>query len=150
MRTNSDANWTEAEHTHPRSDAHALDPKLQLLRQVSLFEELPEESLSALAAGATLKPYAKGRLIVRKGDASRSLLIVASGLVEAVLESQGTELVRLCEFRKGDYFGEMSLIDGAPRSATAIARLALAPLFPRTYADIPNALPANAPIDSLF
>jgi CRP-like cAMP-binding protein len=121
MRTNVDSDWQEDECTQTRSDARALDPKLLLLRQVSLFEGLGEEARSALAAHATLKPYAKGALIVRKGDASRALLIVASGLVEVVLDSPGTEHVRLCEFRKGDYFGEMSLIDGAPRSATAIA-----------------------------
>jgi CRP-like cAMP-binding protein len=103
------------------SETHELDPKLQLLRRVSLFEELAEESLSALSAKATLRPYPKGAQIVRKGDASQSLLIVASGLVEAVLESPGAEVVRLCVFRPGDYFGEMSLIDGAPRSATAVA-----------------------------
>jgi CRP-like cAMP-binding protein len=122
MAANSERlDWTEEERTQTRSDARALDPKLRLLRQVTLFEELDEAALAAVASRATLKTYPKSAMIVRKGDASRSLLIVASGVVEAVLESPGSEHVRLCEFKKGDYFGEMSLIDGAPRSATAIA-----------------------------
>jgi CRP-like cAMP-binding protein len=122
MAANSEQlDWTEAARAHTRSDARALDPKLRLLRQVTLFEELDEDALAALASAATLKTYPKGAMIVRKGDVSRSLLIVASGVVEAVLDSPGSEFVRLCEFKKGDYFGEMSLIDGAPRSASAIA-----------------------------
>jgi CRP-like cAMP-binding protein len=107
--------------TRMQTDTRALDPKLQLLRQVSLFEELDDDALRVLAASATLKSYAKGATIVRKDDSSRTLLIVGAGRVEAVLDPLGASPVRLCEFARGDYFGEMSLLDGAPRSATAIA-----------------------------
>lgn len=114
-----------AESLEPRaqlsSDTRELDPKLQLLRNVGLFEDLEADTLAALAASATLRTYAKGALVVRKDDPSQSLLVVASGSVQVVLDPQGAEPVRLGEFRRGEYFGEMSLLDGAPRSASVIA-----------------------------
>ena len=106
----------------PSVIARELDPKLQVLRQVTLFDELDETSLDLLAAGAALRLHRKGDAIVRQGEFSQSLLVVVSGVVEAVLESPGGESVRMHEFRPGDYFGEMSLLSGGPRSATIRTR----------------------------
>lgn len=112
---------TDDAHPPTNTETRELDPKLHVLRKVCLFEALEDEALRALAAAATLRPYAKGAVIVRKDDPGHTLLIVASGRVEAVLDPLGAAPVRLCEFGPSEYFGEMSLLDGAPRSATAIA-----------------------------
>jgi CRP-like cAMP-binding protein len=101
--------WTEDASSRTKTDTRELDPKLRVLRQVSLFQDLDDDASRALAAGATLRSYAKGATIMRKDDASRTLLVVATGRVEAVLEPLGASPVRVCEFVPGEYFGEMAL-----------------------------------------
>lgn len=103
------------------SDMRELHPALPILRRVSLFSELDEAPLRALAVGSKSTPYRMGSHIVRAGDAGDSLLIVESGVVEVVLERPGGQAIRLSTIHDGEYFGEMSLFDGEARSASAIA-----------------------------
>lgn len=65
--------------------------------------------------------YAKGEVIFLQGDPGTSLFIVESGRVKITLSSpEGAEVV-LARLGPGDYFGELALLDGEPRSADAIA-----------------------------
>ena len=91
------------------------------LRTVSLFAELTEAEIDLLAAVATELDYPRNSVIVRQGDPGGSLLIVRAGEVRVALERPGGEAVHLSSFRPGEFFGEMSLFDRKPRSATAIA-----------------------------
>jgi CRP/FNR family cyclic AMP-dependent transcriptional regulator len=91
------------------------------LRTVSLFSELNEADVDLLAQVATEVDYPRNGLVVRQGDPGGSLLIVRTGEVEVALERPSGESVPLSTFRPGDFFGEMSLFDRRPRSATATA-----------------------------
>lgn len=64
--------------------------------------------------------FQAGEIIVREGDDSRELYILQSGSVEVTKKSNGKD-VKLTSLRKGEFFGEMSLLEGELRSATVKA-----------------------------
>ncbi len=66
------------------------------------------------------KTFPAGTTIIQKGDKADSAYVVDSGLVEIYVESGGRRQV-LAEVGVGGIFGEMALIDSAPRSANAVA-----------------------------
>lgn len=88
------------------------------LQNISLFAGLSEESLLELAE--KLEPLALGEseILFKKGEPGNALYIIQEGWVKAYAENNRGEEVVLNEFGPGESFGEMSLIDGRPRSAT--------------------------------
>lgn len=95
--------------------------EIALLQQIPLFAGLPGEQLRALARGMNRRRYAKGQTILQQGEEGDSLFIIVSGRVRIYTQSaEGHELsVWICD--KGDFFGEMALLSGEPRSACAKA-----------------------------
>src|SRR5919109_3140640 len=92
------------------------------LAQGKLFAGLAAEDLVALAANLQRRRYGKGQFIFQQGDAGLSLYLVESGKVKiASFSSEGKGLV-LNLFGPGDFFGELALLDGEPRSADAVAQ----------------------------
>jgi len=65
--------------------------------------------------------YADGEVVFREGDRSREMYIVLSGLVRVFKEGAEAREVMLAELGRGDFFGEMSLLESLPRSATVRA-----------------------------
>jgi CRP/FNR family cyclic AMP-dependent transcriptional regulator len=91
-----------------------------LLGKVSLFEGLPEENLKALADLATIRTFPKNTIIISEGDDSDSMYVVLSGQVKVYLsDDEGKEII-LNILKDGDYFGELALLDEAPRSASVM------------------------------
>lgn len=72
-------------------------------------------------AQEAVRAYADGDIIFREGDDSREMYVVKEGEVSVVKTSKRGE-VELARLRKGDFVGEMSLLESLPRSATARAR----------------------------
>ena len=93
----------------------------ELLAKVSIFHGLDETALERL--GAKLKPMkvTKDRVIVGQDDPGDALFIIQKGRVKVVLYGDSGREVILSILRAGDFFGEMSLLDGEPRSANCIA-----------------------------
>lgn len=92
------------------------------LEQVKLFAGLAVEDLVALAANLQRRRYGKGQFIFQQGDPGLCLYLVESGKVKiASVSSEGKGLV-LNLFGPGDFFGELALLDGEPRSADAVAQ----------------------------
>jgi len=93
------------------------DPNL--LADVPLFQLLDAEERAALAArvGTLIKPA--GTLLFSYGDPGDSLYIVHEGEVEIFFKNDTGERVVLETAGKGDFFGEVSLLDGGPRTASA-------------------------------
>src|SRR5213594_5241017 len=92
-----------------------------LLLRVPLIAALTDPDRQALARSATRRRYQRGDLIFQKDDPGQSLFIVASGSVRIyVPSSQGADLT-LAVFGPGNFFGDLSLLDGRPRSAGAAA-----------------------------
>jgi CRP/FNR family cyclic AMP-dependent transcriptional regulator len=89
-----------------------------LLRQISLFRYLTDEHLEQLAAVVTRHKFARDSIVVRAGEAADRMYLVIGGRFKVALgDDQGREVI-LGILGAGDAFGEMSLIDDAPRSAS--------------------------------
>ena len=90
------------------------------LRRVPLFASLTDAQVETLAAASTRRAFPKGRMIVAEGEPSQSLYILLSGRAKVQRsDSEGKEVI-LAVLTSGEFFGEMSLIDDAPRSASVI------------------------------
>lgn len=94
----------------------ADDQKLSLLGTVPLFQTLDAPELLRLADLAGDVLAADGDVLMRQGETGDEFFVVATGHV--IIEREGQRLARL---GPGDFFGEIALIDGRPRTATAIA-----------------------------
>jgi len=91
-----------------------------LLGNIALFESLTDDDLAVLSQRLTAIDYKPGDIIFNQGEDGESLFIVETGAVE-ISYGEGKAKVCLATLFPGQYFGELSLFDGAPRSATATA-----------------------------
>jgi CRP/FNR family transcriptional regulator, cyclic AMP receptor protein len=106
----------------PADPAFAEDPRLSLLAACPLFSALPEQVVRELAGVARLRRYEAGQALFRCGDLSDSAFVLCSGHVQArIRSSEGRELV-LHVSAPGEAPGYLDLLDGAPRSADAVAQ----------------------------
>lgn len=96
------------------------DQLLAGLKNISYFAEVPEKYLEQLAGAAIKKNYPKNVVVINEGDEAGSLFIVVSGRVQAFLSNESGRTVTLATLEAGSFFGELSLLDGEPRSASVI------------------------------
>ena len=92
----------------------------ELLAQIPIFDGLSDEDSEALAARLTEKRYSPNHLVFQKDDSGSSMYIVLSGAVQIFLPNEDGSRVVLKDVRTGEYFGELSLFDAKPRSASVI------------------------------
>ena len=93
----------------------------EYIKNIPLFKQMKDPQLRELAARCKSARFKKGDVIFHKTDLSTDLYIVNSGKLKAVLtDEEGDEMV-IAQFAKGDFFGELSLLDGKGRSATIVA-----------------------------
>lgn len=91
------------------------------LARVPLFTDLDDESLKELSAVARKRVFRQGEVIFHRDDPGQVLYIVKEGKVKIALTSPDGQEVSLTVFGAGECFGELSILDGEPRSADAIA-----------------------------
>jgi len=123
-----------------------IDPRhRELLAKIALFESLTEEDLDNLTMRLEEVVYEEGDIVFRQGDEGSSLFIVEDGAIE-IGYGEGKTRVVLAALFNGQYFGELSLFDGSPRSATATAlkRSTLIRLDREDLVDFVNKNPAAA------
>lgn len=94
---------------------------LDLIRRVPLFTALPETQAQFVAQAVQKKRYKRGEILVEQGKSSSTLYIILSGRVRVYATNGVGREVTLTRLSSGDYFGEMSLIDGGPHSAHVAA-----------------------------
>ncbi|MEO7674449.1 MAG: mechanosensitive ion channel family protein [Pyrinomonadaceae bacterium] len=115
---------TRTIHVEPKANETTLDEFLNLtserLSSISIFAPLSDEEVEKLAAASKVRVYAPGESIVRRGQEGNSMFVITRGSVEVQIQ-QGAEVKTINTLRESDYFGEMSLLTGEPRSATVIA-----------------------------
>ena len=103
-------------------DAESLDDDREtLLAECLIFRALNVGDRHALAARAKRVSFAAGETIFRLADPGRSMMVVAEGTVRVSLPSDTGYDIALADLGRGAVLGEISLLDGRPRSATAIA-----------------------------
>ena len=90
-----------------------------LLKGVDLFSELTEEQLGLLANLVVVQDFNRDETVVLEGDCSmKALYLIASGTVQVYMTGVDGRETILSFLERGDFFGEMSLIDGEPSSAS--------------------------------
>lgn len=86
-----------------------------------LFEGLARESVERLLARAVVRTFARNASIIHEGDRSGSLYLILQGKVKVYLTDAGGKEFVLTTQSAGEYFGELALLDDAPRSASVAA-----------------------------
>ncbi len=92
------------------------------LKQVDIFSLLTDEEISLIDRRLKLIPVKQDAILFREGDEGSELFIVRSGRVVITIALPDGSQRDLREFSTGDFFGEMSIFENAPRSATCTAR----------------------------
>lgn len=94
---------------------------LQILEKVPLFQKLEPRQLKHIANQFADRAFEAGQEIVKQGQGGIGLFIVVSGHAQAIRERVDGARVIANKFGPGDFFGEMSLLDDGPRTASVIA-----------------------------
>lgn len=95
---------------------------IETLRRCALFAKLGDDALASCARSLRVRRFRKSETIFHQGDPGDSLFIIETGSIKIVLPSpEGDEGAIIATLGRGDFFGELALLDGAPHSATAVA-----------------------------
>jgi uncharacterized membrane protein len=100
---------------------HAMPADPRLLTSIPLFLSMDDEERAAIAAIMDEERFKAGQVIYRAEETGGSFYIVQAGQIELSITDDDGEKLVLEVLESGDFFGELSLLDGGNRSATAIA-----------------------------
>ena len=120
-----------------------------LLQGVYLFADLSADERASMAKIAEEMSLAAGFPIFSAGDPATALYLIKDGSVRLTLTSSGGKSIDVATLGSGSHFGEMALIDGAKRSATAVT-LEPTSLFRFDYAKITTLLDRSPAIAAKF
>ncbi len=91
----------------------------EVLKKVPFFRSLGKDGISFVVERLKFKPFDSDEIICKIGDPGDKMWIIISGKVRVVVQPEGSdERTIIAELTGGDYFGEMALLTGSPRSAT--------------------------------
>lgn len=104
-----------------RQDAAALGEHALFLAGIPLFATLDLDGLRDLAAVTRRRAFHQAEIIFHRDDPGATLFVIKSGRVRIFISSPEGQEVALAVFGPGEAFGELALLDGQPRSASAVA-----------------------------
>lgn len=105
------------------------------LQKIPLLAGVDSERLAKVGSALLLRSVERGHSILHKGGVGDHLLFLLSGRLQAVDLTEDGREIGLSFLTPGDYFGELSIIDGLPRSASVVAcEASLVAFLPRTQA----------------
>jgi cAMP-dependent protein kinase regulator len=102
-----------------RAASPVVDPST--LARVPLFSDLGREAFLSIIDKVRMRRVHDGETIIEEGEPGSSLFAIARGAVRVVRHADGREPRVVAEMCEGEFFGEMSLVSGAPRFATVVA-----------------------------
>lgn len=95
--------------------------KIEVLQRMPLFASLSKRELLAISKITRERRYKRNQVIIRAGEQGTTLFLLTSGVIRISIEDgRGKEII-LSILYPHDFFGEMALLDGLPRSATVVA-----------------------------
>jgi small-conductance mechanosensitive channel/CRP-like cAMP-binding protein len=115
-RNRHDVQWGEM----PSERSAPKDARWNL-RRLEVFSAFDDHEIDAIAASALRLELKAGETVVQQDQPGDSLFFVMEGLLDVMIGQPGKQAVRVSRLQQGQYFGEMSLLTGDPRSATIIA-----------------------------
>ena len=94
------------------------------LKQNSIFKSLDDKDIEQLLKGKVSeeRDCAKGSIIIREGEFNDSVFLIGTGSVKVVLQGRDGKEINISSLGKGEFFGEMSPVEGIRRTATVLAR----------------------------
>lgn len=92
-----------------------------LLRDVSIFDKVPDANLAELASRLRRRTFRRNEVIIHRGDPAGAMHVIRSGRVKVSLPSEEGDETILALMGPGTCFGEIAALDGGPRSATITA-----------------------------
>ena len=98
-----------------------LRESIDILRAIPIFAEIDESALARIARLGVRKKYKKSNMILLEEEAGNALFVIVSGKVKIVRTDDDGREVILSILGESDFFGEMSMLDGLARSASAVA-----------------------------
>jgi CRP-like cAMP-binding protein len=107
-----------------RTRAEAQERILEALRRIDFLSVLSPDHLDIVARGATTRVYLPGETVVRQGEAGAEFFFILDGSAEVVREV-GQKTSVMATLSAMEFFGEMSVLTGEPRSATIVAKTRL-------------------------
>jgi CRP/FNR family transcriptional regulator, cyclic AMP receptor protein len=119
---------------------------INFLRNVPIFAELEEKDLLRVIKLGTRQKYKKGNIVVLEQESGAALFVIITGKVKVVrMDEDGREVI-LSMFGPGEFFGEMSLLDGLARSASVVATVKseLFMIHRRDFLELLNEFPSVA------
>ena len=105
---------------HPNTEQNVL---IKSLQAIPLFKSLSKKDISVLMTHIHKRAYLAGEYIFYQGDPGFGLYLVSEGKVLISRESEDGHKITLAVIQKGDFFGELALVDNDKRSASAIAEI---------------------------
>jgi cAMP-dependent protein kinase regulator len=102
-----------------RTATAAIDPPS--LSRVPLFSDLSRDAFVSIVDKFKLRLFGDGERVVEEGKVGHSMYAIARGAVRVVRRAEGRDPRVVAEMCEGEFFGEMSLLSGAPRFATVVA-----------------------------
>jgi len=96
---------------------------MRVLSSVPIFSDLDGKELIEVEKIVHRRKYKKGEPIFRMGDPGLGMYIIVEGAVEIIEELEDEDCKHLVDLEKGAFFGDLALLDEAPRSASAIAKV---------------------------
>lgn len=98
-----------------------IETRSAALKEVELFQSLTNDERRALAARLRIAPFVRGEAMTRQGAEAHWLYLITRGDAEVRVSVDGRLSETIASLHAGDFFGEMGMMTGAPRSATVIA-----------------------------
>lgn len=95
--------------------------QVELLRKISIFEHLGDDTLLGLARRMTVKRWHASAIIIGQGESGDALHVVFRGQAKSVLFGESGREMTLGVLKAGDFFGETALLDGRPAPANVVA-----------------------------
>ena len=116
----------EEESRGPTTIEHSamVAQKIEILRRIPMFSAFDFKQMAKFVEIGEVRLVKKGEVLIREGEEDASLYVILYGAAQVL---RGGEVVN--HLKEGDYFGEMSMIDKVPRSATVVASEAMTILF---------------------